>query len=175
MKVVYLEFLSGALEWVKKMANDLGFQKVTKSKGYQNIILTLKETTLWHSDSYVGRTIVKVGVKRRPCSFVKGSCFWVNSTNFDVVLSNQPYLTLLPLEIAIYLNFIKFSCQICRNLRTFHFCLKDLLCVKDMTFRNSVSGYCNRSLSGNVVTGPLLNSSMIHNQTQSSGLLSYPK
>ena len=34
MKVVYLEFHTSALGWVKKMANDSGFQKVTKSKGY---------------------------------------------------------------------------------------------------------------------------------------------
>ena len=58
-----------------------------------------------------------------------------------MVLSlNQPYLILPPLEIAIYINFIQFSCQICRDLRTFHgvnFVLKDLLCVKDMTFCNS--------------------------------------
>ena len=43
MKVVYLEFHSSALGWVKKMANDSSFQKVTNSKGYQNIILPLKE------------------------------------------------------------------------------------------------------------------------------------
>ena len=44
-------------------------------------------------------------------------------------------------EVAIYLNFIQFKYQICYDLRTFHgvrFGLKDLLCVKDMTFRNFV-------------------------------------
>ena len=92
---------------------------------------------------------------RRPCSFVKWSSFWVNSTTFDVVLSlNQPYLILFPLEIAIYINFIQFSCQICRDLRTFHgvnFGLKDLLCVKDMTFCNSGSApnldFCSTALT----------------------------
>ena len=77
----------------------------------------------------------------KPWSFVKWSSFWVNSTTFDEGLSlNQPYLILFPLEIAIYINFIQFSCQICCDLRTFHgvnFGLKDLLCVKDMTFCNS--------------------------------------
>ena len=45
---------------------------------------------------------------RRPHSCVNWSIFWVNSTNFDVVLSlNQPYSILLAHEEAIYLNFIK--------------------------------------------------------------------
>ena len=58
-----------------------------------------------------------------------------------MVLSlNQPYYILFPHEEAIYHNFIKFRFLICRDLRTLHgvkFGLKDLLCVKIMTFRNS--------------------------------------
>ena len=49
-------------------------------------------------------------------------------------------LASFPLELFFYLNFIQFRCWICRNFRTFHgvkFSLKDLLCVKDMTFCNS--------------------------------------
>ena len=77
-----------------------------------------------------------------------------------MVLSlNQPYLILFPLEIAIYINFIQFSCQICRDLRTFHgvnFGLKDLLCVKDMTFRNSdyTCKWINEDLQSKYQGGP---------------------
>ena len=58
-------------------------------------------------------------------------------------------MILLPLDIAIYINFIQFSCKICRDLRTFHgvnFGLKDLFCVKDMTFRNSAQGRVKMTL-----------------------------
>ena len=53
---------------------------------------------------------------RRPCSFVRWGSFWVNSTHFYLVSSvNQLYLIRFPFEVAIYLNFIKFKCYICRN------------------------------------------------------------
>ena len=42
-------------------------------------------------------------------------------------------------------------CKICRDLRSFHgvkFGLKDLLCVKDMTFRNSGDGDGERATGG---------------------------
>ena len=62
----------------------------------------------------------------RPRSFVKWSSCWVNSTNFDVGLSlNQ---LLFPFKYPSILNFIQFKCK---------FSLKDLLCVKDMTFCDS--------------------------------------
>ena len=43
-------------------------------------------------------------------------------------------------EVALCVNFIPSRCQICRDLRAFlgvNFALKDLLRVKDLTFRNS--------------------------------------
>ena len=84
---------------------------------------------------------------KRPRSFIKLSILLVNSTNFDVVLSlNQSYLIPFLLEVAIFLNFIQLKCEICRDLLTFHgvkFGVKDLLCVKYMTFRNSDSSLTN--------------------------------
>ena len=74
MKVVYLEFHTSALGWVKKMANDSGFQKVTKSKGYhKKRILPLTETTLWLSDSYVGRK----QARKLQAMLVRTSAHWL--------------------------------------------------------------------------------------------------